>query len=271
MKIKKIIYILIAVILIVLVGLVVYHKSNVSNTNLVKFDNLPVNQQYMNGLYNIANNKTLANNVGISIFSNSGYHNISNSPPIIINNKPTLLYVGADYCPFCAITRWSIILALMRFGNFSNLHYMTSSASDIYSDTPTFTFYNSSYKSNIISFISTELATNKINPATNYYYTLETANKIENDTLHSYNRKQSIPFLDFGNRSVQVGAVTSPKIIKGMSWNQILTTMKNSKSMITQAIIGSANLFTARICEITNNTPKTLCDQQYISNFKKYN
>lgn len=266
---KKIMYILIAVLIVIIVGVEIYQKSIGSNKNLIKSDNLILNQQYISGLYSIANNKTLANNIGISLYSNQGYTSISNKSPLIVNNKPALVYVGADYCPYCAITRWSLILALMRFGNFSNLHYMTSSASDIYSSTPTFTFYNSSYNSNIISFLDVETNTNRINPSTNYYYKLETTNKIENDTLFAYNFHQAIPFLDFGNKSVQVGAIVSPKIIKGMDWNRILEDMKNPNSVVSQSLIGGANLFTVRICEITNNTPKKVCDQQYVANYEK--
>src|SRR5207249_3539085 len=32
--------------------------------------------------------------------------------------KVQVLFVGADYCPYCAAQRWSIIAALNRFGKF---------------------------------------------------------------------------------------------------------------------------------------------------------
>jgi len=39
--------------------------------------------------------------------------------------------LGRSYCPYCAAERWSIIVALSKFGNFSGLTYMLSSAFDI--------------------------------------------------------------------------------------------------------------------------------------------
>lgn len=267
---KRIVYVLITLLIVVIVGLAIYQKATANpNTNLTALDGVVVNQQYVNGLYTIANNRTLANKIGIPIYSNQGYQKLFNRSLLIVNNKPALVYVGADYCPYCAITRWSMILALMRFGNFSNLHYMTSGASDVYGSTPTFTFYNSSYQSKVISFLDVETNTNKINPNTNYYYKLETPNNIENSTLFSYNQRQSIPFLDFGNGSIQVGAIVGPGVIKGMNWNQILNNMRDPKSVVAQNLIGGANLFTVRICEITNNTPKNVCGQQYVSNYEK--
>ena len=35
--------------------------------------------------------------------------------------KPELLYIGAEYCPYCAASRWPLIIALSRFGTFKGL------------------------------------------------------------------------------------------------------------------------------------------------------
>ena len=43
---------------------------------------------------------------------------------------PEILYVGAEYCPFCAAQRWSTIIALSRFGTWSGLGNMASYAHD---------------------------------------------------------------------------------------------------------------------------------------------
>src|SRR5262245_25312691 len=51
--------------------------------------------------------------------------------------KPEVFYMGAEYCPFCAAQRWPTIIALSRFGTFSNLRTTTSSATDVYPSTPT--------------------------------------------------------------------------------------------------------------------------------------
>ena len=62
-------------------------------------------------------------------------------PLLTYGGKPTFVYIGAQGCPFCAGMRWSIAIALSRFGNFSNLFYDRSATSD--ANVPTFTFdYN---------------------------------------------------------------------------------------------------------------------------------
>src|SRR5580692_13161715 len=73
-------------------------------------------------------------------------------PALTSGGKPEVLYIGAEYCPYCAAERWALAQALSRFGTLSNLHFIHSTSSDIYSNTSTLTFYGSSYTSKYISF-----------------------------------------------------------------------------------------------------------------------
>ncbi len=73
------------------------------------------------------------------------------------NGKPILFYAGGEYCPFCAADRWSLIMALSRFGSFSGIEMNASSTSDIYPGTPTFTFVNASYTSPYLIFDAKEI------------------------------------------------------------------------------------------------------------------
>ena len=68
-----------------------------------------------------------------------------------------VVYVGGEYCPYCAAERWAMVMWLSRFGTFTNLHEIQSSSNDIDANTNTFTFYKSSYTSQYI-----DLSTNEI-------------------------------------------------------------------------------------------------------------
>src|SRR5271157_1620444 len=72
------------------------------------------------------------------------------------SGKPIVLFVGEEGCPYCAEMRWSMVLALLRFGNFTNLAYMTSAYDG--TDYPTFSFIGSTYTSKYIVLQSYELA-----------------------------------------------------------------------------------------------------------------
>lgn len=267
---KRSIYTISGVIIAILIVVVVYTKFFAPNYSyLARYDDVNVSANYTSSLYNVANNETLANKIGAPIGPNSGYKLISNGTPLISNGRPAVMYFGAEFCPYCAVTRWSLIIAMMRFGNFSKLRYMTSAAADILNYTPTFTFYNSTYTSNYISFISVEFATNLLNPNTSSYYQLQVPNNLENKTVSRYG-SGGIPFIDFGNRSVQNGALVNPALIRGSNWTTVLSNMENPDSPVSQNLIGGANFFTAQICEMTNNTPSDVCSQPYVKDIERY-
>ena len=43
--------------------------------------------------------------------------------PLSSGGKPEVLYVGTEFCPYCAAESWSLIVALSRFGQFSGLQH----------------------------------------------------------------------------------------------------------------------------------------------------
>ena len=40
-------------------------------------------------------------------------------PALTSGGKPEMLYIGAEWCPYCAAERWAMAVALRRFGTFS--------------------------------------------------------------------------------------------------------------------------------------------------------
>ncbi len=182
------------------------------------------------------------------------------APPLNNGTKPEVLYIGAEYCPYCAVTRWGLIIALMRFGTFSNLRYMASSSSDVYPNTPTFTFFNSTYSSNYISFVSVETSTS-VYP----YQPLQNMPPFQGAIFSKYNPGGGIPFIDFGNISIQDGAPFMPQVLAGYDWNSIAGSLGSINSSVAQSVVGSADVFTAEICRMTNSTPSNVCSQPYVT------
>ncbi len=251
---KKVKIALVVVVAILVVAAVAYNAFN-GNSSFASFDNKPVPQAQVSQLYSIANNATLAKKIGFGVIGT--YPVKISGSSLMVNGKPTVMFVGADYCPFCAAARWSLVLALMRFGNLTGLQYMTSSATDVAASTPTFTFSNATYSSTAITFLHVE--TENVTG-----FPLQTLSPLENTTFYKYDT-QGIPFIDFGNKSIQAGADYSPYIINQYSWSQIISQLSNPNSTISQSVIGGANIYTAHICQIDNFTPASVCDAPYVS------
>lgn len=261
---RKWMYILLAV-AVVLALLFFYFNSSSAPASSAAYDNVAVSPAILAELHSIANNNTIA--AGASIGSGLT-QKAANSTPLTVGGRPEVLYVGADFCPYCAADRWALVLALMRFGNFTSLHYMTSStySSEPYKGTPTFTFYNSTYGSGLINFTEVELTTNQFNSTTGSYPVLQTPDAIENRIVQQNDPGGSIPFVDFANASVSLGSL-SPQILSGMNWTAIVAQLADPSSAVAQSIIGPANAYTAAICRSINNSA-AVCSQGYVKSIE---
>jgi thiol-disulfide isomerase/thioredoxin len=190
--------------------------------------------------------------------------------PLTENGKPEVLYMGAEYCPYCAAERWAMTAALSRFGTFSGLHFIHSSSSDVYSNTSTLSFYKSTYTSNYVAFTPVEMET--VTDAR-----LQTPTSSENAILSKYDAPPyvsstdsgAIPFVDLGGKYLISGSQYLPSVLgslaspdashHGLTWSQIAADMKDPGSPVAQSVIGAANHITAAICKLTNGQPGSVC------------
>jgi len=190
--------------------------------------------------------------------ASGGLKAISGAPALEESGNPEMLYIGAEFCPYCAAERWAMVAALSRFGTFANLHTMRSSASDSFPNTPTFTFFQSTFNSQYLTFTPVEHYTNQ--PiASGGYSTLQDLSSDQQSLMNKYDSGGGIPFVDVGGKYSLAGATYDPGILAGMSWQQIATKLSDTSSPQAQGIIGSANLFTAAICQMTNQQPGDVC------------
>ena len=192
---------------------------------------------------------------------------VQGGTPLTSGGKPEMLYMGAEYCPYCAAERWSMIVALSRFGTFSGLSTVHSSTTDTPSNIPTFTFHGSSYTSKYLTFTPVEMQTNVLDQSTGNYPVLEKPTAAQQALLTKYDAppyvssadKGAIPFMYFGGKYLSVGATYAPTVLNGKSWDQIASALSDPNSAIAKAIGGSANHITAAICKMTGNQPASAC------------
>ena len=172
------------------------------------------------------------------------------------NGKPEMLYIGAEYCPYCAAMRWSMAVALSRFGTLSTpWHGVHSSSSDVFPRTATLTFYKSGYASKYLTFTPVENLTVTKAP-------LQNPTAAQNAIWAKYEpdaATRGYPFIDFGNKFVLKGPIYDPAVLKGLTWSQIATAMRDPSSPVAQGVLGAANYLTGAMCKMTNNQPASVC------------
>jgi hypothetical protein len=166
--------------------------------------------------------------IGSTTAVGGGYLTPVQGTKLTSNGKPEILYIGADFCPYCAATRWPLIIALSRFGTFTGLATTRSGIAngngqaEPYPATPTWTFTGSAYTSKYLTFTPVETNSNIPDKTTGGYTTLQTLSKDQQALADKYDQGGGIPF-----------------------------TGRN--------VAASANYLTAAICKLTGNQPATAC------------
>ena len=213
---------------------------------------LPITQTTYNQLVSVSNATLVqVGHAGVTPLTSE------NGSPLTLNNKPEVLYVGADYCPFCAAERWSIIVALEKFGNFTGLTYMQSAdAPEAYPDTSTFSFHNAHYNSSYISFVGYETYDRNKQAQDSY-----SSDQQAQASLNQYDSGGSIPFVDIANKAViyNGGSQFQPPAIAGLDWNAIGSQLNNPSTGIAKAVDAAANTMIKAICNVDGSVPQSIC------------
>jgi len=189
--------------------------------------------------------------------------------PLTAGGKPEVFFVGEEFCPYCATERWAMIVALSRFGTFTGLSTIRS---DKYSPVPsyppyppldTWTFYRSAYSSKYLAFVPVEtrsnVPTSRNTQSTPSYTRLQKLTPAQQAIFTRYDKMNSAPFLDFGNKYALVGSSFSPGVLVHQTWSQIAAALRKPRSAMGQAILGTANYITAAICALTGDQPASAC------------
>src|SRR5579884_1672101 len=249
---------LLVIALVVVIFIFISSQSNGSNNGAGR---TVAPASVVNAVTNVS--PTLLSQIGMDGVSNP-FKAGSGSPLTGPTGKPEVFFYGAEWCPLCAAERWSIVVALSRFGTFHNLMETTSASNDSYPNTSTFSFYGSTYNSSYIDFVPIENADNQRNP-------LQNPTSAEQQILNQYN-VSGYPFMDIGNRYVINSASYDPAVLRSnpsdpnsqpLSQQEIANQL-SSKNTISNNVLGVANFLTAAICKVTNNAPSSVCNDPTI-------
>jgi hypothetical protein len=187
-------------------------------------------------------------------------------PDLVKDGKPRVVYIGAEYCPYCAAQRWAVVVALSRFGTWKGLTASTSAVDDVFPGTATFSFHGSSFTSDYLMFEGVETETNEKGPD-GRYTKLDTLTDEQATLFRTFDKPPyvpaqgagAIPFLDLGNRFLISGSSFTPDVLSERTLSQIAKALSDPKSDVAKAVLGSANRITAAICALTNGQPGSVC------------
>ena len=168
-------------------------------------------------------------------------------------------YVGAEYCPYCAIQRWALLVALSQFGTFSNLSdQVLSSSSQVYPNLASWSFIGARYTSPYFTFDPTEL-TSSVPDRHGQYQPLEKMSAAQEVAYDHFDLQGGLPFVDLGNQFATIGASASPSVLERLSLGQIGSSLSDPTSPVAQAVDGTANYLIAAMCTMVTGPKPSIC------------
>lgn len=198
-------------------------------------------------------------------------------PALESGGKPEVLFIGAEYCPFCAAERWPLIVALSRFGRFRVLHDASSTNQSVFPGTPTFSFVGNQYVSPYVTFSGVELYSDLIG-ADGAFTRIAGLTGAQQAIVARAGASGAItagtaPFVDIGGQVATSTSAFTPALLAGQSQAQVadeVATMSpaptgsvpGSSVPTGRAVIAAANQLTAGICLVTGSRPAAVCQSK---------
>ncbi|MGC9190328.1 MAG: DUF929 family protein [Candidatus Micrarchaeia archaeon] len=202
--------------------------------------------------------------------------------PFILNGKPSVIYLGATSCVFCAENRWAMALALSRFGNFSKLFIGYSSFGDgdvptVYWNKDNYTVsagatFGNYYSSKYINFISADYDSPIVQgfqfPQSGVSYFIAAAPNSTYKQAYSLVNSTGLfagtPFSLWGSSveggadavvfgTSQPGQPTSLPPISYMTHSQILAQFASFNTTFAKEEYGAADVYVAELCPSIKN------------------
>jgi Domain of unknown function (DUF929) len=177
-----------------------------------------------------------------------------------------VVFVGGEFCPYCAAERWVVVTALARFGTFHHLGATSSAANQVFPHTPTFTFDGAGFSSRWVRLDAVEAYSDL--PSSHAPAGVPRLRDPDATAAGAWRRYAAavpggaeLPFLDVADRLVASGAAIglSPGVLAAQSLEHVAAGLGDPTSTTTQAIVGAANEVVAAICAATAGRPAGVC------------
>jgi hypothetical protein len=221
---------------------------------------------------------SVQNAAGLGAQTSSPFTAVTGRPPLIatVNGPaggqrvPEVVYVGADYCPYCAIERYALVLALSRIGTFHGLTTTVSGAND--GSIPAFSFHGASYASAFAAFRGYEAEDRNGAPLDTPPPAVKSLWTAQSQALSG---SIGFPFLNFGGKFALSGEPaglqrTASTLIgsngrgAGLSMSQLVEGIHHPGSTFgsifgASAILSEANYIDGAVCVLDGGKPATVC------------
>jgi hypothetical protein len=179
---------------------------------------------------------------------------------------PEIMFICAEYWPQCAAERWPLVMALSKFGTFSNLQGTASSSGEADPDTPSFSFYGATYTSKYLTLDTDELESN-VDEGHGEFPLLQPPTAQEMTMLNTWDLRpytsttDSIPFAYMGGKFLLTSAQYSATAISHLNFQTAAGILTSGKSTVSKNAEAAAGYLIGDFCALTHDQPTSVCSQ----------
>lgn len=189
---------------------------------------------------------------------------LKDGPALTKDGKPHVVYVGGEFCPYCAGERWALVAALSRFGTVTGLAPSTTPANE--GSIPTVSFKDMKFTSDVLAFDGYE--TRDAKGAALQALPGDITKLMDTYDAPPYVSEQSkgaIPWTWFGpwqtiGSSVPLAGFTGGGNTATVTHEQVAAAMVAGSPGLGASIDQAANLISAQICFLTKGAPTEVCN-----------
>lgn len=186
---------------------------------------------------------------------------VKNAPGMMGPSRhPQVVFLATEGCGLCAAQRWSMVVALSRFGTVKDVMLAISSVKEATGPLATFSFRKLQYSSRYVDLVAVETVDANGHP-------LATLSPGDQQVVDTYDAppyvpessRGAVPWLDVANRYLMSGSGYSAAVLENLTWTQIAEKLGNAQDPVAKAVLGNANWITAAICRVTGMNPASVC------------
>jgi hypothetical protein len=189
---------------------------------------------------------------------------LKDNPPLTERGKPVVMYIGAAFCPYCATARWTLEIALAKFGTLADGPAIASAATDVDPNTASLGLHGSHYTSSYFSWEAADgVGSGFPSPANMTKQELSSFKTYDKAPYTPY--AGSIPFIDIDNRYLVLGSSASIGPLQGLTASEITKDLSDPSSRVARAMDGAANYAIAALCSIAGNGSAPICSSHFVA------
>lgn len=182
-----------------------------------------------------------------------------------VGGRPAVVFVGAEFSPYSAAASWALVVALSRFGTWSDLGQATTPSTVVFARTPGFSFTGAGFRSPYVTLQAVERYSSKLaSTAPAGFVSLATPSAGVLSQMRHFDAQAGtplLPFVDVAGRVVGTGSAVgfSPALLQGLSMSQVGAALGDPSSALGQAVLAAANVTVASVCAADGGRPAAVC------------